>query len=163
MSNVVAPLLATFDLCLERFFVEVPLYILEDFYMGPASLKTSPPLGISPVRKRVQALERIFKTKGKEKWMGLHLYLAEATHLQIRCKICVSYRCSRCGSMLCLLHRLGRRTLVFRLLLLCKGLPTLAGVSPHLVHLFFLLRTKSPSFMLFLTIWLSLHFLVFSW
>jgi hypothetical protein len=36
MSNVVAPLLATFDLCLERFPGEVPLYILEDFYMGPA-------------------------------------------------------------------------------------------------------------------------------
>jgi hypothetical protein len=24
----------------------VPLYILEDFYMDPASLKTSPPLGV---------------------------------------------------------------------------------------------------------------------
>jgi hypothetical protein len=133
----VAPLLATFDLHLECFSRQVPLYILEDFYMGLASLKTSPLLGVSPMRKRVQALERIFKIEGKEKRMGLHLYVVEATHLQIRCKIYVSYRCSRCGSMLCLHHWLGRRTLIFRLLLLCKGLPTLAGVSLHLVHLFF--------------------------
>jgi hypothetical protein len=70
MSNVVAPLLATFDLHLECFPREVPLYILEDFYMGPASLKTSPPLGVSPVKKRVQSLQRISKTEGKEKRMG---------------------------------------------------------------------------------------------
>jgi hypothetical protein len=34
----------------------IPLYISEDFYMGPASLKTSPPLGVALVRKRVEAL-----------------------------------------------------------------------------------------------------------
>jgi hypothetical protein len=53
MSNVVAPLLATFDRRLERFPRGVPLYTLEDFYMGPTLLKTSPLLGVSPMRKKV--------------------------------------------------------------------------------------------------------------
>jgi hypothetical protein len=55
---------------LEHFSGEVPLYILEDFYIGPASLKTSPPLGVFLVRKRVHALERIFKTEKKEERVG---------------------------------------------------------------------------------------------
>ena len=56
-SNIVAALLATFDLCLLwYFFGGVPLYIFRGFYMELASLKTSPPLGASFVRKRVQAL-----------------------------------------------------------------------------------------------------------
>ena len=41
-----APLLATFDLRFKIVFRGVPLYILEDFYMGPASFKASPPLGV---------------------------------------------------------------------------------------------------------------------
>jgi hypothetical protein len=40
--------------------------------MGPASLKTSPPIGVSLVRKRVEALQRKFKRK--ERKVGLHLY-----------------------------------------------------------------------------------------
>jgi hypothetical protein len=60
MSNVVTPLLATFDLRLECFPGGAPLYTLEDFYMGSASLKTSPPLGVSPMRKRIQALTCVF-------------------------------------------------------------------------------------------------------
>jgi hypothetical protein len=51
---------------------EVPLYIAEGFYMGPASLKTSPPIGVPLVRKRVHALQRKFKRK--ERKIGLRLY-----------------------------------------------------------------------------------------
>jgi len=34
----------------------ITLYIFRGFYIGPASLETSPPLGVPFVRKRVQAL-----------------------------------------------------------------------------------------------------------
>ena len=56
LSNVVAPLLANFDLRFSWYSWGIPLYIFKGFYMGPASLKTSPPLGAPYVRKRVQAL-----------------------------------------------------------------------------------------------------------
>jgi hypothetical protein len=47
---------------------------LEDFYMGPASLKTSPHLGVPLVWKRVQALKREkHRTKKREKMGSLHL------------------------------------------------------------------------------------------
>ena len=56
LSNIVAALLATFNLRLLWYFWGIPLYIFRGFYMELASLKTSPPLGAPFVRKRVQAL-----------------------------------------------------------------------------------------------------------
>ena len=46
LSNIVALLLATFDLRFPWFLRGFRLYISEDFYMGLASLKTSPPLWV---------------------------------------------------------------------------------------------------------------------
>jgi hypothetical protein len=57
LSNFVALLLATFDMHkMKTFLLGENLFIdLEGFYMGSASLKTSPPQGVPLVRKRVQA------------------------------------------------------------------------------------------------------------
>jgi hypothetical protein len=41
------------------------LILLEGFYRAHASLKTSPPQGVSPVRKRAQALENFQNRKEK--------------------------------------------------------------------------------------------------
>jgi hypothetical protein len=54
LSNVVAPLLATFDLC-EDVLGKYLFIFLEVFYMGPTSFKTSSPEVVFPMRKRVQA------------------------------------------------------------------------------------------------------------
>jgi hypothetical protein len=107
MSNVVALLVATFDFCLDRFPRGVPLYTLEDFYMGPASLKTSPLLGVSPHEEKstgpkMNFLETKTKKGEKRRMRGLRLYFAEATHLQFKYKMYASYQCSNCELRFCL-------------------------------------------------------------
>jgi hypothetical protein len=49
----------------DAYLGEYLFILLEGFYRGHASLKTSPPLGVSLMRKRVHALENFQNRKEK--------------------------------------------------------------------------------------------------
>ena len=118
--------------------VDSSLY-LRGFYIGSASLKTSPPGRSTPVRKRVQTLEceKVEKKKTSVfRDVDAAAYFAGVI-LTLKCKIYVDCRHSTCGWRFYLRGLSGRRIPTFPLVLLYKVLPTWVAIYQRLGDLLF--------------------------
>ena len=139
MSNATASLLAIFRLLSFAFGVVSSLY-LRGFYIGFASLKTSPPSRSTPVRKRVQTLNlrksREKKKANVSKDMDAVAYFAGVI-LTFKCRTFVDCRRSMCGWRFYLRSLSGRRIPTFPLVHLYKVLPTWVAIYQRLGDLLF--------------------------
>jgi hypothetical protein len=118
--------------------VDSSLYF-RGFYIGSASLKTSPPGRSTPVRKRVQTLEceKVEKKKTSVfRDVDAAAYFAGVI-LTLKCKIYVDCRRSTCGWRFFLRGLSGRRIPTFPLVLLYKVLPTWVAIYQRLGVLLF--------------------------
>jgi hypothetical protein len=116
----------------------VPLYIPEDFYMDPASLKTSPPLGVPFCEEKITGpfacMSKRRKKESNNKMQVTFAYISTDATFTFRHKISASCQYSKCEWLSFLQYQLGRRSLASLRPSSYTGLPILAEACLHLLH-----------------------------